>query len=279
MITPKWRGEFDRWDLVLAGIALALGTWIVETVAVIAAKIVVWGGAFLGWVATDVLPKLPGILGGILSAIGGFIGGAISWLANEAAKLGKGIIDAQADAQGRWGQLQGDLGERNALDHLAAAPAPAADQQRPGRVVDATNPDWYPVAATKAGGLTGSPDDITGNLGTGVDYGEWTDRDEAAFQDALAGAKGPLDQQNGEVVTATGPSNQGVAHSGAINVNWGKTKNPDGTTNLDYEGWWGGASDMRIGDQRIPPATWYALAMLTPRQRAAWWKKNGSNFG
>lgn len=24
MITPKWKGEFDCWDLVLAGIALAI---------------------------------------------------------------------------------------------------------------------------------------------------------------------------------------------------------------------------------------------------------------
>lgn len=203
-------------------------------------------------------------------------------------QLGKGIVDAQTDAQGRWAGLQGEVDERQSLDHLLrgiqpekapAAGAPAADPLNP-------NADWHPVAGTKAGVLTGNPDDITGNAGTSATSGQWSDADESAFQDALAGAKGPLDANNGQVVIVAGPSNEGIGLQSpgaigtqAINVTYSKTKDANGNTVPDWNGWWGGASSMRVGDPRVSPATWYALAVLTPRQRAAWWAKNGGSYG
>lgn len=98
----EWAVQFVAWIvpmipgflLALAGIAAALITFIAETVIVIAAKVYEWSTAFGAWIGSDLVPKLPGLLGAITDSIGGWITGtAVPWLTTAAADLGTAIID------------------------------------------------------------------------------------------------------------------------------------------------------------------------------------------
>jgi hypothetical protein len=51
-----------------------------------------WGAAMLGWVAKEVLPKLPGVLKGVLESILGWVQSAASSLGSEAASIGRNIV-------------------------------------------------------------------------------------------------------------------------------------------------------------------------------------------
>lgn len=96
-----WGVQFVAWVapqipgilLAVAGIATAILVWIAETAVVLGAKVLEWAGAFLNWVQTDVVPKLPGIMDDIKTAINGWISTALSWASDEAAKIGSSIID------------------------------------------------------------------------------------------------------------------------------------------------------------------------------------------
>ena len=123
-----WGVQFVAWVLpmiprvlaALAGIAVAIGAFIVETAGVLVVKVAQWGLAFLGWVGTSVLPKLPGVLVSILTAIGGWISGAIGKLSSEAAKIGQAVVDGiKQGLSNGWGKVMSWLAEK-----VASIPEP-----------------------------------------------------------------------------------------------------------------------------------------------------------
>lgn len=101
----------------------ALGDWISgvsgqvgAALPNILAKLGEWGGAFLGWVVVDVLPKLPGELAKILSAVQG-------WITTAAADVGDRIKNEWAPAFWTWvsgpGGVLSDIDPK--LDPVGAA--------------------------------------------------------------------------------------------------------------------------------------------------------------
>lgn len=80
--------------VALGGIALAIGTWVIETAAVLTKKIVeVWVPAILGWIVTDAIPGLVRALDSFLKVFDGWIKDAQDALAREMIAVGKAIID------------------------------------------------------------------------------------------------------------------------------------------------------------------------------------------
>lgn len=65
---------------------------------VIAAKLVEWAGAFVGWIATNVLPRLPGML----SAVGGAI---LGWIGKTAPVVAARLGDMASNALARVGEI------------------------------------------------------------------------------------------------------------------------------------------------------------------------------
>lgn len=102
----QWGDAFTAWvipmipQLIVQLLILQaqLILWIAGQVAGIGVALAAWGAAFLAWVATDVLPGLPGVLGEILSAILGWISGAAGSVRAGAASIGQAIVDGIASA-------------------------------------------------------------------------------------------------------------------------------------------------------------------------------------
>jgi len=106
--------------IALAGIALAIVTWVAETAVVIVAKVASWAGAMLGWIGANVLPALPGLLAGIVTAITSFIGSAVKSLLSEGAKIGTAVVDGiKQGLSSAWGKVTAWLAEK-----VASIPAP-----------------------------------------------------------------------------------------------------------------------------------------------------------
>lgn len=115
-----WGAAFVDWVgpkipllLVQLGLLLTnLGTWIVTTAApAIVEKLITWGAAFLGFVARDVLPKLPETLLTILTAVGTWVGEKAAAFGETVADLGKGVVTGIRDGisgalSGFWSWLQ-----------------------------------------------------------------------------------------------------------------------------------------------------------------------------
>lgn len=79
----------------LGELGLQLGQWVIGTALPdLIAKLVEWGGAFLGFIAKDVLPTLPGKLLALLTAITDWMAKtAVPALLKAAADLGGAILD------------------------------------------------------------------------------------------------------------------------------------------------------------------------------------------
>ena len=95
-----WAIAFVQWILpmippFIGGLAVLAGAllgFIVETAVVIATKVLAWATSFLGWIAMNVLPVLPGLLATILASILTFIGGAVVGIALSVAGWGLAFL-------------------------------------------------------------------------------------------------------------------------------------------------------------------------------------------
>lgn len=126
----EWALQFTAWIVPmipgfivgLGAIALALITFVGETVVTLAAKLLEWATAFGAWIGKDLLPKLPGLLDTITSAIGTWITGtAVPWLTSAAGALGTAIIDGIKSMVSAGGKLISDAISSVISDALAAA--------------------------------------------------------------------------------------------------------------------------------------------------------------
>lgn len=112
----EWASAFINWvgpkipELLgkLGELLLSVIGWLGDHLPDIVAKLVEWGAAFIGWVGKEVLPKLPGILLGILEQIGIFIGNAIPVIASNLTKWALKFVEWVAQA---IVQLPGKLAE------------------------------------------------------------------------------------------------------------------------------------------------------------------------
>lgn len=108
---PTWVAELQKLALAaidwvveaLPGLAENLGLmagtllrWIVQTAIDVVPELVKLAGKFLAWVATDVLPRLPSVLGEILVAILKFLAGLLTAIDPEIGKVATGIVEGLA---------------------------------------------------------------------------------------------------------------------------------------------------------------------------------------
>lgn len=187
------------------------------------------------------------------------------------AKLADNIVGAEQGSQDAWRSLQNDIQAHSGLNRLATGgrvPTPVVNANKPAP--SSFDPSTFsPVSVTAAGGaagLTGNPADITSD----PEAGQWAD--------AMDKADHYITSNKGKVVLAPGASSEGIGMANGsetsvqgINVHTapGQAPTPD-----DFNQWWGGATSLAVGDPSIDARTWYALAQLTPAQRAAWFKKH-----
>lgn len=196
-------------------------------------------------------------------------------------QLMKGVAGAEQASQDRWSQLQGDIAGREGRDASEAAlkAGDIADRAalRGPRDVPLP-PKWVPVAG--AGGASPSTE-LGGTEWNADDQGQWAENLQWGQEtaDKVKGTTptqwtfpGADDHYNVQISFGNGGdanSQNGFGSDGGINVAMIPGVKPP---QPDYEGWWGGATSLHVGDASLTPAQWYALARMTPEQRAKWWK-------
>lgn len=97
-----WALSFIQWIapmippflVALGGVALAIGTFVVETAAVLAGKIInTWVPAMIGWIVTDAIPGLYKALESVWQVFQGWVLDVERDLAQKMRDVGKAIID------------------------------------------------------------------------------------------------------------------------------------------------------------------------------------------
>lgn len=96
-----WAGAFIGWIapmippflVGLAGVAAAIVVWIGETVGVIAERLPQWQKAMTDWVVEKLAPGFKAALDDWGKGISKWFQDGVSWLGEEAGKLGKGLVD------------------------------------------------------------------------------------------------------------------------------------------------------------------------------------------
>lgn len=115
-----WALSFIEWIapmippflVALGGVALAIGTWILETALVINKKILLeWMPAIVGWIITDAVPALGRALNSFLEVFQGWIEDAQRDLAIWMIEVGKSVVDGiQHGIIDQWDSLMDWLG-------------------------------------------------------------------------------------------------------------------------------------------------------------------------
>jgi hypothetical protein len=98
----EWVGPAaEKLAAALPGIAEKILTFIATNLPVIGGKLLEWAGAFIGWVAKNVLPKLPGALWAIATTMFTWLDGVAGTLLAKAGDMGRGFVENVIQFLGR----------------------------------------------------------------------------------------------------------------------------------------------------------------------------------
>lgn len=98
----------EKLAALLPGIGEKILAFIGANAPILAGKLIEWAGAFLGWIAKNVLPRLPGLLATVGGAILTWLGGVALTLGAAALKMGGEFV---TNLMGFLGTLPGKIGE------------------------------------------------------------------------------------------------------------------------------------------------------------------------
>ena len=96
----------------LAGISVAILKFIGDTLIVLGARLLTWAEAFVNWIVDEAVPRLAPALGEFLSAITGWVSGAVSKLVEAGRSLLEGLIEGVKSKVGDLiGSVTGAIGD------------------------------------------------------------------------------------------------------------------------------------------------------------------------
>lgn len=209
----------------------------------------------------------------------------------------QGSANTQADAAllgaaGRQGFSS--IGQKygGGLNRLTAADAASQQQSTNAKQQSQAAYDQYGLLAKDDAATQAAQADAAKQAGaTSATPDTWTPEEEQAYQQALSKGYDQAQNNGNAVLTNLADQNQTFGSSSEQGTNgkgWGffggadggpgeqiginEFLNADGSP--DTSGWWGGAGGPTVGDASLPAETWYALASMSPEERAKWWAHN-----
>jgi len=168
-------------------------------------------------------------------------------------KLVGNVANAEQASQDAWKQLSGDVDTARAFNAAAAGAQPSST-----------------AAATPAAAAPPSA----------ADASAWSEQDQNGWNAAEQLGQQQAQKHGGQAAWdfTGGANDDSVDDNGVIHV---PRKQQGGKFSADWSSWWGGGSDVDPRTMGLSAADLYALANVSPEQRAKWLKthKHGDTNG